>query len=62
MLTKSKMLICHKKSAYLASELVMPWLNFDIAEITFGRLRPFHTNAVIFGFGGSGNIVQTITL
>jgi cytochrome c oxidase cbb3-type subunit 1 len=34
--------------AYLASELVMPWLNFDIAQITFGRLRPFHTNAVIF--------------
>jgi cytochrome c oxidase cbb3-type subunit 1 len=28
--------------AYLASELVMPWLNFDIAQITFGRLRPFH--------------------
>jgi cytochrome c oxidase cbb3-type subunit 1 len=42
--------------AYLASELVMPWLNFDIAQITFGRLRPFHTNAVIFGFGGSALI------
>lgn len=41
---------------YLASELVMPWLNFDIAEISFGRLRPFHTNAVIFGFGGSALI------
>ncbi|MBE8189310.1 MAG: cytochrome-c oxidase, cbb3-type subunit I [Candidatus Thioglobus sp.] len=41
---------------YLAAELVMPWLNFDIAEITFGRLRPFHTNAVIFGFGGSALI------
>ena len=38
---------------YLAAELVMPFLNFDIAEITFGRLRPFHTNAIIFGFGGS---------
>ena len=41
---------------YLAAELVMPWLNFDIAEITFGRLRPFHTNSVIFGFGGSALI------
>ena len=38
---------------YLAAELVMPWLNFDIAEISFGRLRPFHTNSIIFGFGGS---------
>ena len=37
----------------IASQLAWPWLNFDIAEITFGRLRPVHTNAVIFGFGGS---------
>ena len=38
---------------YAASELAWPFLNFDIAEITFGRLRPLHTNAVIFAFGGS---------
>ncbi|MGI9311826.1 MAG: cytochrome-c oxidase, cbb3-type subunit I [bacterium] len=38
---------------YLAAELVMPGLNFGVAEITFGRLRPFHTNSIIFGFGGS---------
>ncbi|GAB1231860.1 cytochrome-c oxidase, cbb3-type subunit I [Ferrigenium sp. UT4] len=38
---------------YVASELAWPFLNFDIAEITFGRLRPLHTNAVIFAFGGS---------
>ncbi|MDP2143383.1 MAG: cytochrome-c oxidase, cbb3-type subunit I [Gallionella sp.] len=37
---------------YVASELAWPFLNFDIAEITFGRLRPLHTNAVIFAFGG----------
>ena len=37
---------------YAASELAWPFLNFDIAEITFGRLRPLHTNAVIFAFGG----------
>ena len=35
---------------YIASELAWPFLNFDIAEITFGRLRPLHTNAVIFAF------------
>jgi len=38
---------------YIASELAWPFLNFDIAELSFGRLRPLHTNAVIFAFGGS---------
>ncbi len=38
---------------YIASELAFPFLNFDIPEITFGRLRPVHTTLVIFGFGGS---------
>ena len=37
---------------YIASELAFPFLNFDIPYITFGRLRPLHTNAVIFAFGG----------
>ncbi len=36
----------------IASQLAWPVLNFDIAELTFGRLRPLHTNAVIFAFGG----------
>jgi cytochrome c oxidase cbb3-type subunit 1 len=38
---------------YAAAELTWPWLNFDIPYITFSRIRPLHTNAVIFGFGGS---------
>jgi len=38
---------------YIALELAFPALNFDIPEITFGRLRPVHTTLVIFGFGGS---------
>jgi len=37
---------------YIASELAWPVLNFDLAELSFGRLRPLHTNAVIFAFGG----------
>ena len=37
---------------YVAFELAFPFLNFDIAQLTFGRLRPLHTNTVIFGFGG----------
>jgi cytochrome c oxidase cbb3-type subunit 1 len=38
---------------YIASQLAWPFLNFDIPYITFGRFRPVHTSAVIFGFGGS---------
>lgn len=37
---------------WIASELAWPWLNFDIPYITFGRLRPVHTNIVVYGFGG----------
>ncbi|MCY4218511.1 MAG: cytochrome-c oxidase, cbb3-type subunit I [Gammaproteobacteria bacterium] len=36
----------------IAAQLAWPALNFDIAWLTFGRLRPLHTNAVIFAFGG----------
>ncbi|MBK5913770.1 cytochrome-c oxidase, cbb3-type subunit I [Rhodocyclus purpureus] len=35
----------------VASQLVWPELNFG-PYFTFGRLRPLHTNAVIFAFGG----------
>ena len=38
---------------YIALELAFPWLNFDFALINFGRLRPLHTSAVIFAFGGN---------
>jgi cytochrome c oxidase cbb3-type subunit 1 len=37
----------------LAAQLAWPELNFDIPWLTYGRLRPLHTNAVIFAFGGS---------
>jgi len=37
---------------WIASELAWPFLNFDIAQMQFGRLRPVHTNVVIFGLGG----------
>ncbi len=36
----------------IASQLTWPALNFDIAWLSYGRLRPLHTNAVIFAFGG----------
>ncbi|GBE07158.1 hypothetical protein BMS3Bbin11_01572 [bacterium BMS3Bbin11] len=37
----------------IASQLAWPALNFDVPWLTFSRLRPLHTNAVIFAFGGS---------
>ncbi|NLC01689.1 MAG: cytochrome-c oxidase, cbb3-type subunit I [Pseudomonas formosensis] len=37
---------------FLAAQLVWPALNFDLPWTSFGRLRPLHTNAVIFAFGG----------
>ncbi|MDI1308369.1 MAG: cytochrome-c oxidase, cbb3-type subunit I [Methylotenera sp.] len=36
----------------IASQLVWPELNFGLPWTSFGRLRPLHTNAVIFAFGG----------
>ena len=37
----------------IAAQLIWPALNFDIPWLTYSRLRPLHTNAVIFAFGGS---------
>jgi cytochrome c oxidase cbb3-type subunit 1 len=37
---------------WIAAEMAWPALNFDLPWITFSRLRPLHTNAVIFAFGG----------
>ncbi|MEZ4909750.1 MAG: cytochrome-c oxidase, cbb3-type subunit I [Saprospiraceae bacterium] len=37
-----------------AFQLVFPSLNLGIAEVTYGRIRPLHTNAVIFAFVGNG--------
>jgi cytochrome c oxidase cbb3-type subunit I/II len=37
-----------------ALQLVFPALSFDFAFTTFGRIRPIHTNAVIFAFVGNG--------
>ena len=37
----------------IAAQLYWPALNFDTPWLSYGRLRPLHTNAVIFAFGGS---------
>ncbi len=36
----------------IAAQLLWPALNFDLPWLTYSRLRPLHTNAVIFAFGG----------
>ena len=36
----------------IAGQLAWPALNFDLPWLSYGRLRPLHTNAVIFAFGG----------
>ena len=36
----------------IAAQLAWPELNFGISFLSYGRLRPLHTNAVIFAFGG----------
>lgn len=39
--------------ALIAFQLSFPILNFDTSWLTFGRLRPLHTNAAIFAFVGN---------
>ena len=40
----------------IAFQLAYPWLNPDLPWFHFGRLRPVHTSAVIFAFGGNALI------
>ncbi len=40
----------------IAAQLIWPELNFDTPWLTYSRLRPLHTNAVIFAFGTSALI------
>ena len=37
----------------IASELCWPSLSFGLSFLKFGRLRPVHTSAAIFAFGGN---------
>ncbi|MCF6351939.1 MAG: cytochrome-c oxidase, cbb3-type subunit I [Cyclobacteriaceae bacterium] len=37
----------------IATQLFYPAANFNISFLTFGRLRPLHTNAIIFAFVGN---------
>jgi cytochrome c oxidase cbb3-type subunit I len=41
---------------FIALQLAFPVLNFGLEYTTFGRLRPVHTSAAVFAFGGSALI------
>ena len=44
----------------IAAQLAFPAFNFDTPWFSFGRLRPLHTNAVIFAFGGSALMATSL--
>ena len=44
----------------IAAQLYWPDLTFGIEYLTYGRLRPLHTNAVIFAFGGCGLMATSL--
>ena len=44
----------------IAWQLAFPALNFDLPWTNFGRLRPLHTSAVIFAFGGNVLIATSL--
>ena len=44
---------------FIALQLTFPVLNFSTEFTTFGRLRPLHTSAVIFAFGGNALLASS---
>ncbi|MGB7654390.1 MAG: cytochrome-c oxidase, cbb3-type subunit I [Novosphingobium sp.] len=44
---------------YIAMQLAYPALNLGLEYSTFGRLRPLHTSAVIFAFGGTALVTTS---
>ena len=45
---------------WAALELAWPALNFDLPWTNFGRIRPLHTSAVIFAFGGNALLASSL--
>ena len=50
---------CFTVGLYIALQLAFPALNLGLEYTTFGRLRPLHTSAVIFAFGGNALIATS---
>jgi len=45
---------------FIAWQLAFPALNLDLPWTSFGRVRPVHTSAVIFAFGGNALIATSL--
>ena len=45
---------------FIAWQLAFPVLNLDLPWTSFGRVRPVHTSAVIFAFGGNALIATSL--
>jgi cytochrome c oxidase cbb3-type subunit 1 len=45
---------------WAALELAWPAFNLDLAWTNFGRIRPLHTSAVIFAFGGNALLATSL--
>jgi cytochrome c oxidase cbb3-type subunit 1 len=45
---------------YIALQLAFPALNLGLPWTTFGRLRPLHTSAAIFAFGGNALLATSL--
>ncbi|KAA2214001.1 cytochrome-c oxidase, cbb3-type subunit I [Teichococcus oryzae] len=45
---------------FIALQLAFPALNLGLEWTTFGRLRPLHTSAVIFAFGGNALLFSSL--
>src|SRR5262245_64801223 len=45
---------------YIALQLAFPALNLGLEWSTFGRLRPLHTSAAIFAFGGNALLMTSL--
>ncbi|MBI1373286.1 MAG: cytochrome-c oxidase, cbb3-type subunit I [Phycisphaera sp.] len=46
-------LVAMSVGLFIALQLAFPRLSFGLPFLTFGRLRPLHTNAAIFAFAGN---------
>lgn len=46
-------IVAFSAGVFIALQLTFPALNFGVEWLSFGRLRPVHTSAAIFAFGGN---------
>ena len=49
-------IVAFAAGTFIAWQLAFPVLNLDLPWTTFGRLRPLHTSAAVFAFGGNALI------